>query len=48
MAENLYNETPEDKRDILIIKGGSHAASIIANKDEYTKKVVYWIKKYVE
>ena len=48
MLENLYNATPEDKRDILIIKGGSHAASIIVNKDEYTKKVGYWINKYVE
>lgn len=48
MTENLYNATPQDKRELFIVEGASHAASIIINRDEYIKKITDWINKYVE
>lgn len=47
MAENLYNSTPEDKRQTYIVNGASHVASIMINKDEYIEKIIDWIVKCV-
>lgn len=48
MAKNLYNATPKDKRELYIVNGASHAASIMINKDEYIEKITDWIVKYVK
>ena len=48
MAQNLYNATPQDKRDIYIVDGASHAASVMVDKDGYIKKITGWIERYIK
>ena len=39
MADNLFNATPADKRDILLIKGAGHGEAVIKDNQTYFNKI---------
>lgn len=45
MADNLFNATPADKRDILLIKGAGHGESVIIDNQSYFNKIDNFIDK---
>ena len=45
MADNLFNATPPDKRDILLIKGAGHGEAVIKDNQTYFNKIDNFIDK---
>ena len=45
MVDNLFNATPTDKRDILLIKGAGHGESVIIDNQSYFNKIDNFIDK---